>query len=479
MSEPREIPERLRNRIDGAFQRGMSRNAFREALSALFREMLTLDRQRYSNSVLQQAFVYFEYVMANVLLSSRPEDAQRQLEYGIELREKISSLSIQGSYSAGFRLELLPHSTPDEIGSHERFLLHMLRSMYNVNTAFYRNAQRNGQDISPEETERTLVSLNEVVGTYLAPPLTRFEYSSGQRQTFLRGWYANTRLLEEDDATRLQLGVETLSSSVLQEWDFITWDLDGAQDDPDRWAYISRLMTSAVPEHPPRVLAVQNQDRLFDGDPVVHIYYPVDQFGLQHTVNERRHTHEGQEYSVFTYAGLDTGYRLAFVMPVHTRDTYFAGIQLVADGYDPTAEQSRSHHHALGLRLATNWRDRNAGSVIYTFAASSTASAAEISGNTERIARTVAWHTNHPYALLGDFRRDPNDPTQLNWLPSPESGEIRQPDGPTFPAVAPLLTYDYAIFAAGLPVIQGIVQAVLGALARHRAVMYPSCRFPR
>lgn len=188
-------------------------------------------------------------------------------------------------------------------------------------------------------------------------------------------------------------------------------------------------------------------------------------------MQETRFQTNGRWYRHWYYISLHQNYRLAMVASDDLATQYTIVPQVIADGYEPTSQQEATHRHAMGLLVARNLNETAAGVVFYTFLASLEAT----DGSTERVARQIAWYTDHAYTILGAFNREPGAGAG-DWLQPLGAGSIVPPRSGTYPSPDPVpgARLDYAIVngTTGEPPADGVVHAAQDDRQWHRPVLY-------
>lgn len=468
------VPEFIRQQIDNAFVTGMESPDFGDRLLRLAGSILRLPYDEATDDEIGWSFAYLEYVIADRILSTDPANANQQLQYGARMRVVLRTL--YASQSAYWRLWFQSAFTGDETlrRNHEQVVFSILRSMHNVVTAFYRVAQIAGEPVPRLDIPQIEGNLQDAIGNfiYAGSVMARTIHPDDAREAYDTGDYARARLFRESDLVRIQIGARRARRRALTitEWGATTWNLDGLEAISERWEYVDRL---AQATRNMRVFALQSPGTTLPaGAELVGTHNASDQFGVPHSVMEYRFQIRRHRYRMWTYNGLQRSYQLSMLTTEDFRVQYFAGVRVVADGYEPTAQEEPTHHHAMGLLFSRgqDLANTDAGVVFYTFLASTM----QPEASTERVARQIAWHTDHNYAILGDFDRAPLTGTPpADWLERLEiGGRILPARSATYPSANPTSMFDYAIVNGTTEDSDGIVHAQLHDRQRHRAVQY-------
>ncbi|WDY56196.1 endonuclease/exonuclease/phosphatase family protein [Pseudomonas sp. PSKL.D1] len=194
-----------------------------------------------------------------------------------------------------------------------------------------------------------------------------------------------------------------------------------------------------------------------------------DQFGVAHEVNRWRWeagTAGRMENYMLYYLEVDRQ-RVRLALMVGS-DVTVTGVTVIADGARSLAGL-QSPRPVLGLRITLP--GLNAEMTVYSFHA--------ISGggpNSPRVLREVAWHTDTPFMLLGDFNRDPRapapaHPNSRNWVSPQGIAELVPAAGPTHPSNRPTYMLNYSLaYGMAVPAAPGQVLALMDS--DHRMVSF-------
>ena len=195
----------------------------------------------------------------------------------------------------------------------------------------------------------------------------------------------------------------------------------------------------------------------------------ADQFGVTHTVYERRWqagtSGRPENYTMYYLEVGRLRVRLAIVV---NSDVTVLGVRVIADGV-PSPSGGYVPRPVLGLRILVPGMIKEVA--VYTFHAISNGGS-----NSPHMLRETVWHTDSPFVMLGDFNRDPRDPTPSHpnsrgWVSPPGISELVPADGPTHPGGQPHSMLNYS-FASGLaePASSGRVMPSVDS--DHRPVSY-------
>lgn len=306
-----------------------------------------------------------------------------------------------------------------------------------------------------------LRALQSIIGAAYGPWQGLLQLQGGLRD------YYHCRIRHQDGASLIEIG-RARSASVGLELRLATWNMQGtAATAENKWrTYVLQLAR----RHD--VVVIQEAGAPPSSAELVLRSQVADQFGMVQEVDQYL-WHAGtssrpESYQVYFLDVQRLRVNLAIVVrssaQLDVRD-----VRVVADGVweSGTLPVARP---ALGLRL----RRRGEGAVnrqevtVYNVHALSGGGA-----NAPRLIREISWHTDTPYAVLGDFNRDPRPPGTGggNWV-SPESlARIYPASGNTHPATAPEHMLDYALVNGTTePVQPGVVEAP--GPSDHLAVSY-------
>lgn len=468
------VPEFIRQQVDNAFTTGMEPADFGQRFLRLAQEILRLTWTSATDDEIGWAFAYIEYVIADRILSINPANPNQQLQYGAQMRSALRALyDERGAYWRLWYQSASLAGDESRRRNHELMVFGILRSMHSLNTAFYRVAQRSGEPVHRLSINAIEENLRQAIGNFIygGTTIARIIYPTGDPQeVFATGRYAETRLVREGGIVRIQLGArQSRRATSSADWGTLTWDLNGLADVSERWNSVDRL-AQATPNM--RVIALQNPGRdLPSGAELVGTHHEPDQFGLTHNILEYRFQINRHRYRYFSYTGLRQTYQLGILTGEDFRIQYLVGVRIVADGYEATVQEEPTHRHAMGLLFSRNLDQANtaSGVVFYTFLAGMQAE-----NSSERVARLIAWHTDHNYAILGDFSRSPTTGTPpTEWLQLlGTGGRIFAPQSATYPSANPTVRFDYALANGTSANTTGVVQGQLHQAQQHRAVQY-------
>ena len=168
-----------------------------------------------------------------------------------------------------------------------------------------------------------------------------------------------------------------------------------------------------------------------------------DQFGGAHEVNRWRWEvgTSGRPENYMLYY-LEVGRQRVRVAMMVNSDVSVTGVTVIADGAQ-SPSGLLSPRPVLGLRIRLP--GMRTDMTVYSFHA--------ISGggpNSPRVLREVVWHTDTPFILLGDFNRDPREPTpehpdSRNWIAPQGIAELVLAQGPTHPSNRPVSMLNYSL----------------------------------
>jgi len=193
-----------------------------------------------------------------------------------------------------------------------------------------------------------------------------------------------------------------------------------------------------------------------------------DQFGSPHEVNRWRWevgTSNRPESYLMHY--LEVGRQRVRLALIVADNVSVSGVTVIADG--ARSPSGVSPRPVLGLRIRLPGLQSEM--TVYSFHA--------ISGggpNCPRVLREVAWHTDTPFMLLGDFNRDPRDPAPAhpnsgNWVSPQGIAELVPAQGPTHPSNLPVNMLNYS-FASGLAQAPAPGQVLALMDSDHRMVSF-------
>lgn len=171
----------------------------------------------------------------------------------------------------------------------------------------------------------------------------------------------------------------------------------------------------------------------------------ADQFGNEHEV--QHYAWSGgtatrpERYQLFFLNVQRLRVNLAIVV-ADQANLHIQSVQVIADGI-PAFSDLPPNRPALGLRLHLD--GMNEDIVVANIHAFSGGGA-----NAPRLLREISWHANTPYAVLGDFNRDPRapdpqHPNRGNWISPTDIARIVPANGSTHPSTAPQNMLDYAV----------------------------------
>ena len=263
--------------------------------------------------------------------------------------------------------------------------------------------------------------------------------------------HAGAPLIEIGRSRRPAAGLDILAA---------TWNLQGSSESQEhKWR--TRVLQLARAND---VVMIQEAGIVPPSSHLVTQSQVQDQFGVTHQVDqylwEVGTAARSEAYQLYFLDVSRLRVNLAIVVAAQTQ-LDVRQVVVVADGL-PAADGAPGSRPALGLRVRRRQRGGPPPEEVTLL------NVHALSGggaNAPRLLREISWHTDSPFALLGDFNRDPRPadnahPGRGDWISPMGIARAQLASGPTHPATSARNMLDYAMVNGSLgPVLLGQVGA--------------------
>ncbi|MEE3633191.1 endonuclease/exonuclease/phosphatase family protein [Pseudomonas sp. AL 58] len=412
----------IRLYIENHITQNLSESDFQTQLEVIITDIFTLTALHPADA--HHTSRYLTYTISSRLMRSN-NDAQ-QAAYAQQLTALFQRLYNEASFIQTFNT-LTPQQT-----------FPILANLYNIHYALTLNGLRAPDAPFTLDVHSPLRMLQIIINAAYGPWNAYVRLHGGIRD------YYHTRVNLDAVAPHIEIG-RPRGIGINQQITVTTWNMQGSSETSDtKWR--TRVLQLARTND--MVLIQEAGVRPFSSDFVNHLT-TYDQFGVEHTV-EHYIWHAGtarrpEDYHLFF---LDVQ-RLRVNLALVVADANTINIEntvIISDGL-PNTDNVPPYRPAFGLQVRNSAQSshREDAVTIFNFHA--------ISGggpNAPRIIREVAWHTDTPFAVLGDFNRDPQEPDlpqplRGNWISPPDIARIEPANSNTHPSTAPQNMLDYAV----------------------------------
>ncbi|MCO7507118.1 MULTISPECIES: endonuclease/exonuclease/phosphatase family protein [Pseudomonas] len=253
--------------------------------------------------------------------------------------------------------------------------------------------------------------------------------------------YYHSRLNTAGPSAQIEIGRSARTEVPIR---VATWNLQGASVSTE-----SKWLTGVLPLLRSNDVVVLQEVGVAPHSAVFSRTERVaDQFGSHHDIHvyswQAGTRSRPERYLIYFLDVQRLRVNLAIVMP-DPGEFMVSQLAIISDGQLPVAGPPL-YRPAMGVRVRRRALAGNTPELaIFNLHA--------ISGggvNAARMLREISWHTDTPFALLGDFNRDPRPttppvPTRGNWVSPEDIARIELAGGSTHPSVAPSNMLDYAV----------------------------------